>query len=283
LFWTLLLLGILLFLFGVLFAQTVTRYFVEEYCVENPPCPPSKAQVSQLKVYYYFGSVFRSVFTLFKCLTGGVSWEEVTDVLAEIHGGWVALFILFIAFSFLVMLNIVTGILCTAAIESTNQDQDMVLEEKIAEKSKYIRDLQEIFHTLDQDNSGKVSLAEFSEVLSNDEESIKTYFEALDISMETAWQLFRLLDADGSNQVDLAAFVDGCLRLRGTAKSLDIHMLIHEGRFTNGKVNSLLKYIQTGLVEDVAAQITQSLQYQGLEVKPMSHAPLLNQSCPTSL
>merc|ERR1712217_649650 len=40
--------------------------------------------------------------------------------------------------------------------------------------------------------------------------------------------LFKLLDLDGSGCVDIEEFCDGCMQLKGEAKSYDIKVLMHE-------------------------------------------------------
>merc|ERR1719195_1353298 len=54
------------------------------------------------------------------------------------------------------------------------------------------------------------------------------YVDALGISAESTRMLFRLVDADNSGRIDLDEFCEGCLRLQGEAKSIDIHTLIYQ-------------------------------------------------------
>merc|ERR1712151_506040 len=49
--------------------------------------------------------------------------------------------------------------------------------------------------------------------------------------------LFNLLDEDDSNAVGIDEFVTGCMRLRGSAKSIDVNMLLLE----NGKLMGNLR------------------------------------------
>merc|ERR1712039_672860 len=61
---------------------------------------------------------------------------------------------------------------------------------------------------------------------------LKSYVDALGISPENTRLLFRLLDTDESGRIDLEEFCDGCLRLQGEAKSVDVHaMMYQEHRF----------------------------------------------------
>merc|ERR1740123_1967431 len=54
------------------------------------------------------------------------------------------------------------------------------------------------------------------------------YLEALDIVANDARVLFRLLDRDQSGIIDIDEFCDGCMRLKGEAKSFDVHCMIYE-------------------------------------------------------
>ena len=46
--------------------------------------------------------------------------------------------------------------------------------------------------------------------------------------MSEAQRLFTLLDGDDSGEVGIDEFIEGCSKLRGSAKSIDVNMLIHE-------------------------------------------------------
>jgi len=69
--------------------------------------------------------------------------------------------------------------------------------------------------------------------------------EALGISADNTRLLFRLMDMDGSGKIDLSEFCEGCLRLQGEAKSVDVHAVLYQVK------QFLLKWSEfTGFVED---------------------------------
>merc|ERR1712061_600537 len=49
----------------------------------------------------------------------------------------------------------------------------------------------------------------------------------------------------GEYVIDIDTFVTGCLRLRGSARSLDIHMMVFESRWTMQRFTDLLKDFRT--------------------------------------
>ncbi len=48
----------------------------------------------------YFGSLGRTMLTLFMSITGGVSWEDVVQVLRETSSFYVILFVVYVAFTY---------------------------------------------------------------------------------------------------------------------------------------------------------------------------------------
>merc|ERR1712032_1801651 len=69
------------------------------------------------------------------------------------------------------------------------------------------------------------------------------------MGVSDAEQFFTMLDEDGSGEVDLVEFVQGMQRLRGEAKSVDIHMMLYENRKMLRIVNGLVDYMGDKLAE----------------------------------
>ena len=102
LFWALLLLGLIIYVFAILFAQAVYDYRVD-------PANPALPEEAQSASDRYFGTLIRSMIALFMSIAGGVSWEEVITPLMWVSPFWEGCFLFFIAFSYLAVLNVVTA------------------------------------------------------------------------------------------------------------------------------------------------------------------------------
>eukprot|EP00419_Tripos_fusus_P000955 CAMPEP_0172676974 /NCGR_PEP_ID=MMETSP1074-20121228/14356_1 /TAXON_ID=2916 /ORGANISM="Ceratium fusus, Strain PA161109" /LENGTH=289 /DNA_ID=CAMNT_0013494739 /DNA_START=52 /DNA_END=921 /DNA_ORIENTATION=+ len=263
--WTVLLLVIILFLFGVVYTQAATGYFTGKYCNDGGrTCPPSKADVEDTPLYYYFGTVDAAVLSLFKTLTGGVSWQDVIKPLEEIGLFWALFFVAFISFCYLAVLNIVTGIVCSTAIESATEDLDMQVQASLADKDRFTRQLKDLFVVIDADNSGTISVQELENVIKADSEGAAAVFAAMDISVETALQLCTLLDTDHDRNISVDEFVEGCLKLKGTATSTDIHLLMHESHINCHKIATLLRYFEEDFRLELREQIMKALCPKGV-------------------
>merc|ERR1712194_520166 len=75
---------------------------------------------------------------------------------------------------------------------------------------------------------GTITFEEFERSLSNKE--VKEYINALQVDVTDAKLFFSLLDEDGSGSVDTEEFVKGMKKLKGDAKSFDIHMILRDNK-----------------------------------------------------
>merc|ERR1711879_865247 len=91
------------------------------------------------------------------------------------------------------------------------------------------------FEKEDDDGTGDISWEEFEDGCASRE--MREYFKIIDVDISEARSVFALIDTDGSGSVDPIEFVNGCIRLRGSAKAVELAMLMHE---TN-KMNRWLK------------------------------------------
>jgi hypothetical protein len=86
--------------------------------------------------------------------------------------------------------------------------------------------MRELFKDMDQDGSGTVTLTEVIDFL--EDPKMGAYFHALGIEIDDTERLFNLLDEDGTDEISIDEFINGCLHLRGNAKSIDLYHLMSE-------------------------------------------------------
>lgn len=183
------------------------------------------------------------MYTLFKAICGGVSWQEICDPLWRVNGGaWGMIFLLYIGFTYFAVMNVVTGVFCHSAIRSASLDQDMALQTAIDKKVMSMKALTELFEYLDHDKDGSITIMEFEEKMQDD--YVQAYFATLDLSAEQGWTVFKLLDSDVSGALDLDEFVTGCLQLGGLARSLDLATIAYEVDWMMEKLSSFITYAE---------------------------------------
>ncbi|CAJ1448172.1 unnamed protein product, partial [Effrenium voratum] len=126
-------------------------------------------------------------------LESGFTWVEARDAFSEIDLMWGWLFEAYIAFCLFAVLNVMTGVFCHSAIESAEKDHELNLQMVAAERAKYFRAVKRLFAQLDKDQDGGITAKEFEIALENP--ALMHVFDALELSVEDAWALFRTLDS----------------------------------------------------------------------------------------
>merc|ERR1711972_113952 len=61
----------------------------------------------------------------------------------------------------------------------------------------------------------------------------------LELETSEAEGLFHLLDVDESGEVGIEEFIMGCMRLKGTAKSIDLATLLYENKRVHTVINKV--------------------------------------------
>merc|ERR1711972_241132 len=194
-------------------------------------------------------------------ITGGIDWQAAVEPLMETLSPWYALiFSFYIAFSVLAVLNVVTGVFVESALLSAKSDQDFFM----------INNVRELFELATGDRAeGVGKRAEELAMTWQDfrskihSQQMQGYFKSIDVDPSNAYGIFHLLDADGSGSVTFEEFVSGCCKLRGTAKSLDLHILLYEMRRLIDKVDFNGKALEfLGRFKNTTQQLPDSLNRQ---------------------
>lgn len=100
--------------------------------------------------------------------------------------------------------------------------------------------------------------------------------------------LYALLDPSGQESVSIEAFVEGCMRYQGSAKSIDLAVVIHESKRIRAELlemrgvaaalDGTLKRFRREVSSAFATSFDQSLQ--GSRELPANEAPVCSVSSP---
>lgn len=205
--WTVLLLLMLMFVVGVYFTQVVTDTRLQD-----------QSQLDE-ELVIHFHSLPQSVLALYFVVSGGVDWGSLCMAFMEGIGPHAGLmFVFYVAFVVLCIMNVVTGVFVDSALRNAlHEDTEFTLD-----------NLVKVFTNGDEDDDGVLSLAEFQEIIKDPQ--MKVYLESIDVDMHEATILFTLLDVDGIGEVNMLEFVNGCIKLRGQAKAIDLITVLWENR-----------------------------------------------------
>ncbi|CAJ1403452.1 unnamed protein product [Effrenium voratum] len=219
LFWALVLLGLIMYIFAVLFTQAVNDHLVD-------PDSPSMEAKELMAAHNYYGSLFDTMLSLFMSICGGVSWEDVIAPLKVISVLWTIIYVFYIAFVYFAVLNVITAVFCESAIESAQNDHAVAVQTVMAHKEVHLRKIRALFEKLGGGDMGVITYANFEEGINS--QAVREYFETIGLDVLDAWTLFNLLDLDAGGSISVEEFFNGCLRLRGNAKSIDLAKIMHD-------------------------------------------------------
>ena len=277
----------------IVFTDVSTEY------INNFEISPAETAFLQLR----FADLERSMQTLFQSISNGVTWGDVADKMYRLSWIWGYLYVVYVAFSVFCVLNVMTGVhlklvqqfftfivfnvghvcffstddllierhlgdcrFCQSAIESAERDQELQVQSIVTSKQQQIDMFMSMFESLQKDRgevaTGNITYLEFEELFN--EPHIKSFFQSLDVETHDAWTLFKLMDTSGNGDLDATEFVEGCMRLKGPARSIDVSLLMQD----NKRFRRRLIY-----VEQLLQEVHGFMRPQGQHVPALKNYP----------
>ncbi|CAJ1389062.1 unnamed protein product [Effrenium voratum] len=210
LFWALVLLLLIIYIFAIIFTDTVWSQSVGQ---------------RDERLDRYFGTLYVSMVTLFRSISNGIQWDEPADALGSVEGGffWVQAFHFYIAFCSFAVLNVLTGVFCNSAIRAAEQDHEMRIMTLVQTRKDLREQVNSLFHMMDQEGRGAVTITDLERHWHD--EAVMAFFRSMEMEAMDAWTLFSSLDVDGDMSIGVDEFVERCLQLSGPARSTDLFAL----------------------------------------------------------
>jgi hypothetical protein len=212
-FWSLVTLFIVFFTFSLLFVQLVTGHLQD-------------AQTYDDVLMELYGSVARSMLTLFQAATGGEDWAVAFNTISETGTLAGFCFIIFIAFTQLALINIITGIFVESAMSTLTPDRETLAVEADRKEKANAEELEHLCKLVDADYSGKLTRDQFEDGLTKGR--IPLLLTLLGLQTRHVKELFNTMSQaaeDDDGQVDISKFVQVCMHLKGAATNFDMQRL----------------------------------------------------------
>mmetsp|Transcript_101141 Transcript_101141/g.286625 ORF Transcript_101141/g.286625 Transcript_101141/m.286625 type:complete len:641 (-) Transcript_101141:106-2028(-) len=228
--WAILMLAIIIYVFAIYFTSQATEHLKSQAGVQGDIPIARLSEVER-----QFGSLGKTVYSLVQTMMGGISWGVLCDALIGIN--WLAgvLFLFYVAFTILAVMNIITGVFVDNAVETARTQRDFLIQKEMELKEKYVHEMRDLFMEMDREGCGTIGLQDITECL--EDPRVQGYFAALGLDPSDTERLFNLIDNDGSGDVDVGEFLEGCVRLKGNARSIDIYTLMHDMKSLENKVD----------------------------------------------
>lgn len=204
--WATLLLAILTFVCAIVFTDAITT------ALQDPH--------SGLDRTVFFGGLWSSMIILFWAVVGGTDCWPLTLELLSAGGGWCVLFVVYVAIGIMAVMNVMTAIFCQSAIDNAAKDTELVMSAFNESRANLAADLERLFTALRGRHGNEITLDGLMKDLQD--KWIQDFFTALEVDVTDVLTLFKLLDRTGDGLLDASEFVEGCMKIRGTAKAIDL-------------------------------------------------------------
>lgn len=208
--WAWLLMGLVIYIFGLGFARVLEPYT----CEEN-----SDDGLEETDVQVYFGTVGRAMFSVFQCITLE-GWMHVADTAVGYEPWLLPSFFLLLATTSWGVMHVVVAVFVNCALEASSVRSADIAKRTQQENALTLRRLCEVFCIADSDGDGALTKDEFRKVLQDPQ--VERQLNNVGIDRKWAIDLFDILDLDGSKTLDGAEFVEGVLRSAGHAQNKDV-------------------------------------------------------------
>eukprot|EP00929_Paragymnodinium_shiwhaense_P083849 TRINITY_DN44805_c0_g1_i2.p1 TRINITY_DN44805_c0_g1~~TRINITY_DN44805_c0_g1_i2.p1 ORF type:complete len:675 (+),score=86.80 TRINITY_DN44805_c0_g1_i2:63-2027(+) len=227
--WTILLIGIALYMPAVFIIHLAKELGRREALMTDdsfeaaPAVSPASGVLEGTSYKAAYTSIWDLMWQLFQAVTGGKDWIEILDpILFEVDAvsGHIvtAVFCLFVVFTLVVIMNLVTGAFVQKAQAVANNDEMRELEHQVMHA----------FRLTNEDC--KISSWEFNSYL--DSPDVSSFFQSFDFGLlkDGRSALFTLLDVDGSGTLSLQEIVRGTAMLQQPVKKMEFAVLHAELR-----------------------------------------------------
>lgn len=188
-----------------------------------------------------FGSVPKAMLTLFMAITGGNDWSVYFDPVLQFSRITAICFLLYIGLMLFAILNVITGIFVECTTKNAAADSAHTMAVAFDEEDSTIKkDLKELLDGC-VTHQGRLSFADVRDCLCED--SVQQQIHSLGLHVGKVLGLFKLLDRDGTDTVEINEFIAGCVRCgcgrKGAPREVDVMTLLYENKALHRRIFSL--------------------------------------------
>lgn len=193
-----------------------------------------------------FMTVPRCMLTLLSAAFGGEDWAQFLTVLEQVGIEAATCFLLYLACMLMAVLNVITGVFVENTMSTVREDRELAINAELEREKADVHDLRHLFFSVLKEihphldcSMDRIILSEpdFDHIVVHDR--VRAQFGVMGLDVNHAQALFRLIDLDGSGEIDLEEFVLGCMRMKGQAKSVEVAHLKYESNRMLRKLNRI--------------------------------------------
>jgi hypothetical protein len=210
-FWIFLLLLIVIYACGICCVEIIGQADSGFPAWEDSQEEINEGTVDKFNSYHYFGTVSRSMMSLFNIVLVD-EWSTIVRPVFEIHKIMTMFFIFLVILCSFGILNVIIGVVVERTTQAMNTMRECHLEKLKRKQVEEVTALASIMFDLDEDNNQRLSREEFESGSRNPQ--LQSLIRGIELPIGFTFdEMFTMLDTDGDGLLTRAEFVDGIMRL----------------------------------------------------------------------
>jgi len=210
LFWSMVFLGLLVFIAAVFLCQSLQLFLAED-----------ELQGRDV-LWARYGTASASTWTMFEATFSGC-WPSYIQEVVQVHRGYYLFFYFYVTGVIFAVTRIISALFLKDTLQAAASDADMRVHETMQQRKKYLQKLDELFVLLDTSGDGKLSFEEFQQAISLKE--VQAFLTMLEVNVSEVHSLWQML-MDETGSISYEAFLEGILKLKGQARAFDVIQLL---------------------------------------------------------
>merc|ERR1719245_2826106 len=217
----------------------------------------------------FFGSLVKAMMSLFGAISGGVDWMEVSDALTSVHWFYQPVFVVYMCFMVFGVLNVFTGTFVDQSLQAAHKDTHNMMQVQLSERQAILKVVKDLFGAMGDNGSQMLTRQQFAHMLTDPH--VIAYLRALDVNLNEARGMFELLDVDHSDTLSVEEFLNGCIRMKGGARAVDMVEVLYESKKMGLRLKAMRDETRHGF-QETDSMIKKLEQRIHLEVSARIHA-----------
>lgn len=222
LFWSIVFITFIYYVFALVLVQGVGIFLASQ---GGDPPDPGRAGAEQEDLIENFGAVEIGILTLYRASMGGDDWSLFYLQLKRAGVSWhlQALYLFFIAFTQIALVNIITGIFVERAMVQGKPNLVERSREHVKEEAELAAVLEDLVKEFDTSGDGFMTPEKFFNRAPH--HPLNVYLRFLGVDDGDMQEFLEKTGSIVEQGVLVSDFVHGCMKVKGAASNLDMQAL----------------------------------------------------------
>merc|ERR1719161_3193513 len=188
---------------------------------------------------HHYGSLFNAMWTLYLSTSGGEDWAPMGLPLKSTGMGYYYLFIFYLNFQSIALLNVVLGLFVDTAMKAAGTDHAAVLAEDADERATLAVEILKLFRSVDASGGGDGLIDSEELELSFSFPTFQAFLQQMELDESEITQLYTML-CKHQGSVFAEDLVAGCFRVGRSAKSMDVMHLSEQHQELQDRIDAMM-------------------------------------------